>query len=154
MWTNVANTLFQLWVVHPKFNYILCKGEHLLEMEREEIILTQKYFPHSRSRSCGQSFKLNIESPCDGCGSGSQYPIRLSLLLSSSQRPGECRRQRDTLRLRPWRRRGWLISLTRCWMSIKKFAPPWQSCQQIFLEFPLIEHVHAPLGQGYFILMD
>ena len=84
----LLNTLFQLWVVHPKFNYILCKGEHLLVMEREEIILTQKYFPHSRSRSCGQSFKLNIESPCDGCGSGSQYPIRLSLLLSSSPRPG------------------------------------------------------------------
>ena len=71
-------------------------------------------------------------------GAGLDHNIPLDWVYSyqAAQDRGVSR-QRDTLRLRPWRRRGWLISLTRCWMSIKKFAPPWQSCQQIFFRISL-----------------
>ena len=147
LWTNFANTLFQHWVVHPKFNYILCKGEHLLDRARK--LFLHKIFPSLR-RSCGQSFKLNIESPCDGCGSGSQYPIRLSSSYQAAQHPGVS----ETARHPP------APAVTE--ERVSHLPDEVLNVNQIFCSTVTILStnislkwtIHAPLGQGYFILMD
>ena len=108
---------------------IFCVKGNISWIERGNYSYT-KYFPHSAGAVDNPS-SLILSPRVTGAGLDHNIPLDWVPLIKQPN-TRECRRHRDTLRLRPWRRRGWVISLTRCWMSIKYFAPPWQSCQQIF----------------------